>query len=94
MSHVLPPLGHPARDLFDVQTLVNIATGVEPVRTHIYELRNLAFRTFDAVPAAKRVAFIRLNPSDDMLELVTFGRRGGWRREWTFGLVGRRARLA
>lgn len=94
MSHLLPPLGHPARDLFDVQTLVDIATGKEPVHCHRYALRKLAERSFAAMPAAKRLAYFYVRPDNDQLQLVSVGKRGGFKVEWVFGPVGRFARLA
>lgn len=92
--HILPPLDHPVRQLFDVADVVAIATGEMPVHCNIYSLRRLALAAFKAMPDAKRIAYFRVNPSDDQLELVTFGRRGAWKREWRFGPIGRRAVLA
>lgn len=92
--HALPPVDHKAREMFAVEDLVAIATGERPVPTCIVAMRRSAFGTFASSSAALRVAFIRLNPSSDELELVTFGRRGGWRREWTFGPVTRAARIS
>jgi hypothetical protein len=94
MPHVLPPLGHPARDLFDIADLVAITLGERPVPYQIHAMRCAARRVFEASPAANRVAFIRLRSDDDQLELISFGRRGGWKRHWVFGPVGRNARLA
>jgi hypothetical protein len=91
---LLPPVGHKARELFTVEDLVAIATGERTVPTCIVAMRRSALGTFQSCAAAERIAFIRLNPSSDNLELVTFGRRGGWRREWTFGPVTRAARVS
>ncbi len=91
--HKLPPAGHPARELFEVEQLVAIVEGREPVHCNIWALRAAARRIFEASPAARRAAFIRVRPDNDQLELVTFGRRLAWRREWVFGPCGRNARL-
>lgn len=94
MSHLLPPQGHPARELFEVQDLVDVTLGARPVPWQLHSMRRQAVDFLAATPAASRVSYIRVNPSTDNLELISFGRRGGHRREWTFGPVGRRARLA
>lgn len=93
MSHLLPPAAHPARALFDVADLAAIGTGERPIPTEINYLRRMALATLAGSSVASRVAFIRLNPSSDQVELVTFGRKGGWRREWTFGSATRQMRV-
>lgn len=93
MSHNLPPLGSPARDAFEVADLVAVSTGERPVHCNILELRRLARETLSASPAARRVFFLRANPTNDKLELVSFGRRGAWKREWVFGPITRATRL-
>lgn len=85
MSHALPPQGHPAREMFEVQDLVDIALGKVDVIDAIWKARRAAERTFAASPAARRVCFIVLRMDNDELELISFGRRGGWKREWRFG---------
>lgn len=94
MSHLLPPQGHPARDMFDVQSLVDIAEGRVPVPAQRFAVRRSAERFLAANPAARRVVSFYLNGSNDQLELVSVGPRGGWKREWVFGPIGRNARLA
>lgn len=93
MPHALPPLGHPARELFDVQTLVDVATGKEPVHCRRHTLRRAAEKSFTAMPAVKRMAYFYVNPSNDDLQLITIGRRGGFKVEWTFGPITRGTRL-
>jgi hypothetical protein len=94
MSHLLPSAEHPARELFDVVDLVDVALGRVAVEWRIGALRRNAEAIFASSPAARRVAFFHLNASNDELELVSFGRRGAWRREWSFGAAGRKVRLA
>lgn len=94
VSHLLPPAAHPARQLFEVTDLVAVTLGERPVPVDIWRMRRDALAFFAGCPAARRIAYIRLNASTDELELVTFGRRGGWKREWRFGPAGRKVRLA
>lgn len=93
--HALPPHGHAARELFEVSHLVDITMGREPVPTLPQALRSArnAFAA-DTTGAMRRMAFIVVRAEDDQLDLITVGRRGGWRKEWRFGPVGRNARLA
>lgn len=93
MSHLLPPAAHPARELFDVAHLAAIATGEQPLITLPGALFS-ARRAFEANPAIKRLAYIVLRAENDQIDLITVGRRGGWRKEWRFGPVTRAARLA
>jgi hypothetical protein len=93
MSHALPPQGHPTRELFQVADLVAITLGQEPVLTLGRALPS-ARRTLGANKAARAVMVIALNSATDNLELIRVGKRGGWKRLWVFGPVGRHARLA
>lgn len=93
MSHLLPPAGHPAREMFDVSTLVDVATGKEPVHVNRHALRKKAERAFEATPFAKRMVYFYVRSDNDQLQLVSVGKRGGFKVEWTFGPVGREARL-
>lgn len=93
MSHVIPALGHKAREMFDMQTLVDISTGKEPVHCNIWALRRLAVTALANNPAAKRMVYFRVEPTNDNLQLISIGRRGGWRVEWTFGPITRQTRL-
>lgn len=84
MSHLLPPLGHPARDMFDVADLVAIGTRQRDPLT-LPQAKAAARRTFAAMgPAARRASFLVIR-GDGMLDLVSIGRRGGWIRHWRFG---------
>jgi hypothetical protein len=93
MSHLLPPQGHPARELFDVQTLVDVATGKEMVRTRVPGDVERARMFAELGDAARRVVFFRVR-ADDTLELCSIGRRGGYRRHWSFGPCGPNVRLS
>jgi hypothetical protein len=44
--------------------------------------------------SVRAVHIITLNDSTDKLELLRVGKRGGWRKLWTFGPVPKSARLA
>jgi hypothetical protein len=82
MSHLLPPQGHKAREMFAVEDLVAIATRqVDPV--DLQQARRSARLTFESSSAVRRVCIVLR--ADDQLELVSFGRRLAWRREWRFG---------
>ena len=93
MAHRLPPQGHPIREAFQVSDLVDIALGNVPVLTLGRALPS-ARRTLEANQAASAVFMIALNSATDNLELIRVGKRGGWKRLWVFGPVGRKARLA
>lgn len=93
MSHLLPPAGHPAREMFDVSSLVAVATGKEPARVNRHALRKEAERAFVAMPFAKRMVYFYVRSDNDQLQLVSIGKRGGFKVEWVFGPIGRDARL-
>lgn len=93
MSHLLPPQGHAARDMFDVAHLVDVATGKLPVRDSIPRLRAHALATM-AETAVKRVVCFHADAATDALRLVSFGPRGGMRVEWVFGPITSQTRLA
>lgn len=93
MSHALPPVGHSARDLFDVADVVKIAMGELPVPTFGRGLAS-ARRFVREEKAARAVVFFAVCSSTDVLGLYRVGKRGGWRRLWAFGPIGRKARLA
>lgn len=93
MSHVIPPVGHKAREMFDVADLAAIGTGAQPVRCNIWELRRMAKEAIAATPGAKRMVYFRVDSSNDKLQLVSIGARGGWRVEWTFGPITRATKL-
>ena len=84
MSYSLPPVGHKARDLFDLTQLVAIGTGKEEPVFGLPTVLRLGRDVLAANPAAVRVNYI-VCKADDSLELVSVGRRGGWTREWRFG---------
>lgn len=90
--HTLPPLGHAAREMFDVSDLVALMSG-ERVLPVLPSAIASAKRTLSANRAAVRVFAIVLRGENDQVDLVSIGRRGGWRREWRFGPVTRSARL-
>jgi hypothetical protein len=93
MSHLLPPQDHPVREMFAVADLVAVSTGKVPVCCGKPQARRSALRTMEANPAVRRVALFCADPSTDELRLVSVGRRGGVRTEWTFGPMTRDTRL-
>lgn len=93
MSHVLPVAGHPAREMFDVADLVDVATGKQPVQCNRHVVRKLAIRALEATPAANRMVYFYVRGDIDELQLVSVGRRGGWKVEWRFGPITRAMRL-
>lgn len=80
--HVLPPLGHAARELFAVADLA--AYGLGAVPPMVIEARAAARNLFAGEPAIRRVAYIVLL-ADDRLALISFGRRLAMKRHWIFG---------
>lgn len=82
----LPTTSHPARQLID---LARVAEILNPANADkllpIWKARGIALRTFEATPAARRVALVIVRADTDEKWLVTFGRKGGWRKEWNFG---------
>jgi hypothetical protein len=86
MSYPLPTADHPARELIDV---AHVAEVLHPDNAHklpaIWQARRSALEFFAAEPAARRLAVIVVRADTDEKWLVTFGRKGGWRKEWNFG---------
>lgn len=85
----IPPEGHQARELMgDFCHLVEL---LAPANAHrlepVWKARGKAFAMFaeDTTKAMRRVAMVILRYDTDERWLVTFGRKGGWRKEWNFG---------
>jgi hypothetical protein len=93
MSHLLPPPGHKAREMFDVSDLVAVSTGERPIPCAIWQARKSALATLERNPAVRRVVLFCADASNDQLRLVSVGRRGGHKVEWTFGPMTRQTRL-
>jgi hypothetical protein len=89
MSFPLPPSSHPARELMgDIAALAETLNPENIARLPtIWQARKSALRMFssDSTGAMRRVAIIVIRADSDERWLVTFGRRGGWRKEWNFG---------
>lgn len=84
----LPTTGHEARDLFDVASVVETLNPVNAGKLlTTLEARRAAERTFEAdtTGAMRRVCFVIVRADSDERWLISFGRRGGWRKEWNFG---------
>jgi hypothetical protein len=83
----LPPASHPARELFDMRDLVaKLDPRDAALLPSIASARRWALNLFEAdtTGAMRRVAIVIIRANDERW-LVTFGRRGGWRKEWNFG---------
>ena len=93
MSHLLPLAGHPAREMFDIADLVEVATGKQPVHCNRHSLRKVPREAFDATPAANRMVYFYVRGDTDELQLVSIGRRGGFKVEWRFGPITRETQL-
>jgi hypothetical protein len=83
MSYALPLSGTAAREMFDMNDLVLIGSG-DVVPLDLNETLRAAKRTFPKVPCARRLNYIVLR-ADDRLQLISVGRRGGWKVMWNFG---------
>ena len=89
----LPLTGHPLRELFEVSHLAAIGSGEIPVVMKAHALA-AGRRTVASDKAIRSVVVIALEGSTDNLVLLRIGKRGGWRKLWTFGPCPRTARLA
>ena len=91
--HAIPPLGTKAREMFSLDHLVAISAGKEPVACENHQIRAMARASFRVAPTLRRLAFFKVNPTNDQLELVSIGRRFGIKTEWVFGPITRQTRL-
>lgn len=85
MSHSLPLLGSPQREMFEIQDLIDICSGKREI-VDLQQAKQQARRIFAGAKRGlvKRVIFIIMR-ADDELQLVSIGSRGGLRVEWRFG---------
>ena len=89
MSYRLPTIGHPARELMG--DIAHVAEVLNPVNVgkllSTMQARKAAERMFEAdtTKAMKRICLIIIRADTDERWLISFGRRGGWRKEWNFG---------
>jgi hypothetical protein len=84
MSLLLPPVDHPARELFDVRDLVEVcAPGKRHLLPTLAEAKRSAAPLFTAEMPASAVTSIVLR-ADGRIQLVQFGPKGGRRDLWTF----------
>ena len=85
MAYHLPLSDDPRREMFDIHDLVDIGTG-DRIPLDLQAALRAAKRTF---AADNRKLFRRLNyivlRADDRLQLISVGRRGGWKVVWAFG---------
>lgn len=82
----LPTLNHPARALIDVEHVAKVLhpdnRGSTPP---VWLARKSAEAVFNSNPAARRVAMIVCRYDTGEYWLVSFGRKGGWKKVWNFG---------
>jgi hypothetical protein len=89
MSFRLPPVAHPAREAMG--DLATLAHTLDPANAasllSTLQARRSAERTFEAdtTGAMRRVCFVVLRADSDERWLISFGRRGGWKKLWNFG---------
>lgn len=84
MSYAIPLSSDPRREMFDIHDLVDIGTGAI-VPLDLQAALRSAKRTFASMGRhVKRLNYIVMR-ADDTLQLISVGRRGGWRVVWTFG---------
>lgn len=84
----LPPLTHKARELMG--DLATLAEQLNPANAGkllpVFKARHVAMAAFEGAGLKpKRVAMVILRYDTDQKWLVTFGPKGGWRKEWNFG---------
>lgn len=86
MSFPLPPASSPARELIDLASIAEILAPANVAKLQpIWQARKGALAMIEADSAIKRVAMVIVRADSDERWLVTFGRRGGWRKMWNFG---------
>lgn len=86
MSFPLPPASSPARALIDLASIAEILAPENAGKLMpIWQARKVAEGMFAADKAIARVALVIVRADTDERWLVTFGPRGGWRKEWNFG---------
>lgn len=86
MSFPLPPASSHARSLIDLASIAEILAPENAGKLMpIWQARKVAEGMFAADKAIARVALVIVRADTDERWLVTFGPRGGWRKEWNFG---------
>lgn len=85
MSLILPPKGHPAREMIDIQHIASLGDVQNQFRLPtIRQVKENAARAFAADPAIRRVNSLVLRANGN-LDLISFGPRGGAKTMWKFG---------
>lgn len=81
-----PLANHPARALMDIASIVEILNPDNASNLlSTMQARRAAERAFEADKAVRRVCFVVIRADSDERWLISFGPRGGWRKEWNFG---------
>ena len=82
----IPVEGSNARQLIDLPSVVEILNPANASKLlSTLQARKVAERMFEADKAIKRVCLIVIRAENDQRWLISFGRRGGWKKEWNFG---------
>ena len=82
----LPPQDHKARELIDVGSLAEVLNPVNVAKLlPVYQARSQALKAFEADKAMKRIVMVVIRYDTAERWLVSFGRKGGWKKEWNFG---------
>lgn len=87
MPYDLPLSSDPRREMFDIHDLVLIGTG-DVVPLDLPQSLRCAKRTFASLHGCKlvrRLNYIVMRAENDRIQLISVGRRGGWRKVWDFG---------
>lgn len=81
----LPPQDHPARESFDMPTLVALLdpANVDKLLT-TRQARYAAQAVMTSDKAIRALCYVVLR-CDDERWLISVGRRGGWKKLWNFG---------
>lgn len=86
MSFALPSPDHPAREM--IGDLSHLAEVLNPKNAaallSLPEARRVSRESFEGSVKPRRVVMVVLRGNDERW-LVSFGPRGGWRKEWNFG---------
>jgi len=83
----LPTADHKARSL--IGDLASLAETLNPANAlrlpSIGNARMKAFAGFEADKAIRRICYVIIRADTGERWLISFGRKGGWRKEWNFG---------
>jgi hypothetical protein len=84
MGYPVPTANDPRREMFDMMDLVDILSGDRIPLDLQTALRSAKRTFFGGNRHILKLNYIVLR-ADDQLELISVGRRGGWKTLWKFG---------